>query len=293
MHILTPQLGNDYQLIDTGNGHKLEQIGNNMISRPDTNCVWQPAQQARIWQKATARWEKGEGWEFLHGFKEPWIFRYTTAHKESLLRHVLQFELRAHESKNIGIFPEQASQWEWMIKIILAAPTPPSVLNLFGYTGAATLCAAAAGASVCHVDASKAAVSWARKNQALSGLEQASIRWIVDDCKKFVDREIRRGAHYDGLIIDPPAFGRDQKGNQFEFEKQIYALLASCKQLLGPDPRFVIFNGYSMGYSATVLKNLMLDFYPKKELMFGELHLQQANSSHTLPCSLFVRFANV
>jgi 23S rRNA (cytosine1962-C5)-methyltransferase len=178
----------------------------------------------------------------------------------------------------------------WMSKIIASQKKQPTILNLFGYTGGATLCAAAAGAKVCHVDASKSAVSWASKNQELSGLKNGNIRWIVDDCSKFVAREIKRGIKYDGLIMDPPAFGRDNKGNIFEFEKQIYNLLTMCKQAVRQDPLFFIFNGYSMGYSATVLNNLLNDFYSHKDIEFGELHLAHSDSKKTMPCSLFARF---
>ncbi len=292
---LVPSSSKHYQLLDSGNGLKVERFGGNVIIRPDSNCIWQPRTEGATWDHVDATLDKGTDgklqWKKKKNFKEPWTFTFDTGAKEGLCDQKLVFSLRlSPSSKNIGIFPEQATNWEWIMKRICATDTPPNVLNLFGYTGGATLAAAAAGASVCHVDASQAAVSWARKNQALSNLTGASIRWIVDDCADFVGREIRRGVRYDALIMDPPAFGRDQKGKVFEFEKQIIKLLGLCKRVLVQDPLFVIFNGYSMGYSATVLKNLLADFYPSKTIEFGELHLQEQAGNRNVPCSLYARF---
>ena len=202
----------------------------------------------------------------------------------------IKMQLRATISKNLGIFPEQSAHWLWFSKLIASAKKQPNVLNLFAYTGAATLCAAAAGAKVCHVDAAQSAVTWANKNQELSGLQEAPIRWIVDDCTKFVMREVKRGVKYDGIIMDPPAFGRDQKGKVFEFEKQVCNLLELCKQLLSSEPLFFIFNGYSMGYSATVLKNLMHDYFKVQKIEFGELQIAEIGQERNLPCSLYARF---
>jgi 23S rRNA (cytosine1962-C5)-methyltransferase len=249
-----------------------------------------------VWSHIDVALEKGpEGkqqWTKHKSFKEPWTFAFDHGTKEGLCDNKLVFSLHlSPSSKNIGVFPEQAANWIWMMHKICTADTPPRVLNLFGYTGGATLAAAAAGASVCHVDASAAAVTWARNNQELSKLKDAPIRWIVDDCAGFVGRESRRSSRYDALILDPPAFGRNQKGRTFEFEKQILKLLGLCRQVLVQDPLFVIFNGYSMGYSATVLKNLLGDFFPGKNIEFGELQLQEQSGNRCLPCSLFARFA--
>ena len=152
---------------------------------------------------------------------------------------------------------------------------------------------AAHGAHVCHVDSSKPSIEWAKRNQSLSKLEGASIRWIVEDCTKFVQREIKRGMQYDAIVMDPPAFGRDQKGKVFSFAKNIQQLLELCTQVLRPYPLFFIFNGYSMGYSATVLKNLLQDYYPQASIEFGELHVNQEDANRTLPCSLFARFSHM
>ncbi len=296
MKIFIPDSTTNYRLIDSGNGHKLEQYGSNTIIRPDTNCVWQRHNSADIWTKAQARYQKMEGkkepWIKSKDFREPWLFTYQLPVKKDLGTTKIVCELRT-SSKSIGIFPEQEANWSWMTQLIQEIPSTPLVLNLFGYTGAATLAAAAAGADVCHVDASQAAVNWARHNQSLSKLGNASIRWIVEDAAKFIAREIKRGVAYDGLILDPPAFGRDNKGRTFEFEKEIVKLLGLCKQVLKPKPLFVIFNGYSMGYSATVLHNLLNDFFPKQDIEFGELHVQEYKRDRTLPCSLVARFTSL
>lgn len=292
--ILTPNLGQHYQLLDSGDGARLERFGNNVILRPDSNCVWSRRQKTDVWNYVDATFSKDAqgktSWIKNKNFKEPWLFIFDQPMRDGLCDKKFQFLLRLGASKNIGIFPEQASNWMWMMGIICGESTPPKILNLFGHTGIATLCAAAAGAHVCHVDASQSVVTWARSNQELNQMSQAPIRWIVDDCAKFVEREIRRGVRYDALVMDPPAFGRDQKGNIFEFEKQIVHLLSLCRQVLVQDPLFVVFNGYSMGYSATVLKNLLGDFFPGKNFEYGELQLAEAHNARTLPCSLFVRF---
>jgi 23S rRNA (cytosine1962-C5)-methyltransferase len=295
--ILTPPEGKHYQLFDSGNGEKVERFGNNTVVRFDGNCLWQPkANDTTVWTHIDAKLEKDAAgkllWNQHKSFKDPWIYTYDQGLKEGLCDQKIIFSLKCSTStKNIGIFPEQASNWEWMMHKICATDTPPNILNLFGYTGGATLCAAASGASVCHVDASQAAVTWAKKNQKLSRLEKTKIRWIVDDCSAFVEREVRRGVRYDALILDPPAFGRDQKGKVFEFEKKILKLLGLCKRALVQDPLFVIFNGYSMGQSATVLSNLLGDFFPSKNIEHGELHLQEQGGKRTLPCSIFARFS--
>ena len=287
--ILTSNFDSQYQLLDSGNGYKLEKFGNNILARPDTNCVWARQKPAgECWDKASAIFRSN--WEFKNNFKEPWTISYNKLKDEGICSKQIKMHLRASISKNIGIFPEQSSHWLWFSKLIAEAKQQPNVLNLFAYTGGATLCAAAAGAKVCHVDASKSVVNWANQNQELSGLKDAPIRWIVDDCTKFVSRELKRGVKYDGIILDPPAFGRDQKGNVFEFEKQVCQLLELCKQVLSPKPLFFIFNGYSMGYSATVLKNLLHDFFKNKSIEFGELQLEETETGRNLPCSLFARF---
>lgn len=291
MKILTPQNTSNHKLLDSGNGLRLEQFGSNIILRPDNSCLWQPNKKSVLWNSVSAECRKitdGWGWYKHPSFKEPWLFTYELPNSKKIT-----CQLRLSQSKNIGIFPEQESNWSWMAKIIKSVDYQPNILNLFAYTGAATLCAAAAGAQVCHVDAAQSAINWAKTNQKLSNLEDTPIRWIVDDCSKFVTREIKRGVRYDGLMLDPPAFGRDPRGKIFEFEKEVISLLDLCKQVLKPKPLFVIFNGYAMGHSATILKNLLQDLYPKQEIEFGELHLQEIEASRTLPCSIFARFSEI
>lgn len=291
MKILIPTNINDYTLLNSGDGLRLEQFGENIILRPDNTCLWKTNKKSDLWNSVSAEYRKIQnGWRWYKHpfFKEQWTFTYQLSDIKKITLH-----LRLSQSKNIGIFPEQASNWAWMAQTIKSVDYKPNVLNLFAYTGAATLCAAASGAQVCHVDASQAAVNWARNNQKLSNLEDAPIRWIVDDCLKFVTREIKRDIKYDGLILDPPAFGRDPKGKIFEFEKEVIKLLGLCKQVLKPKPLFVIFNGYSMGHSATIIKNLLQDFYPKSSIEFGELHLKEFEESRTLPCSIFARFSDI
>lgn len=286
MIITTQSEATNYQLLDSGDGKKLEKIGTNIIIRPDTNCVWKPKLSPAAWQKATAIFTKAKGWQKQKNFKEPWLFTY----QHPVTKKSLVCDLHFSDSKNIGIFPEQSANWEWMSAIIAKQSHAPQVLNLFGYTGMATLAAAAAGAEVCHVDSSQSAITWARNNQQLSKLTAEPIRWIIDDCAKFLAREIKREKVYDAIIMDPPAFGRDQKGKVFEFEKHVYELLGLVKQVVRPKPLFFIFNGYSMGYSATVLQNLLLDFYPQAKIECGELQLKEADGVRNLPCSLFARF---
>ena len=293
MKILLPTIPISHRLIDSGNGTKLEQFGSATIIRNDKSCLWRKNKSASEWDKVYAlcrTHDKGTWlWETPRKMPEPWRFTIHLTHLAG--KPTVNCLLRLSQSKNIGIFPEQAANWEWMTKILGQTNSQPNVLNLFAYTGAASLCAAAAGASVCHVDAAASAVSWARQNQKLSGLEQEPIRWIVDDCFDFVNREIKRGSKYDALIFDPPAFGRSAKGT-YQFEKQTYALLQTCAQLLPEKPLFVIFNGYAMGHSPLILKNILNDIFPNNAIEFGELCLEEEDSKRLLPCSIYARFSN-
>ena len=290
MTILISDYNPSYHLLDSGDGQKLEQFGPNRIIRPDGTCVWGRKLPEKEWEKADAVYTS-EGWKIKKSFKEPWTMTYPLPGAQDTGISKLNFNLRLSNSKNIGIFPEHASHWSWMIEIIKKNIASPNVLNLFGHTGAATLCAAAAGATVCHVDSSRPAVNLAHANQELNNLEATSIRWIVDDCSAFVSREIKRGNKYDALIIDPPAFGHDQKGKAFSFEKKIYSLLELCTRVLIDKPLFIIFTGYAMGYSATVLYNLLSEFYPDANIDFGELQIKHHKRLFNLPCSIYARFS--
>jgi 23S rRNA (cytosine1962-C5)-methyltransferase len=295
MNIMTPPTTTTYRLLDSGNGLRLEQWGSNIIIRPDNTCLWHQ-KTPDLWKNASATYCKDTkdswSWHKTATFKEPWLFSYHLPSVGQEKSQRITCQLRMGISKNIGIFPEQAAQWDWMVRQIQSVRQSPRVLNLFAYTGAATLCAAAAGAEVCHVDASKPAVSWARENQQLCKLDTSAIRLIVDDCASFVTREIKRGNTYDALIFDPPAFGRDHRGKVFSFEKHVSQLLELCMKALTPHPIFVIFNGYAMGHSATILANVLADFFPKQAAAIecGELHVAEHKGGRTLPCSIYARF---
>lgn len=275
-----------YQLLDSGNGHRLEQFGNRRVMRPDGTCLWAPRNIAP-WNAADLRCvkaEQGSGyrWQEQHAGAQPWTYSYSNASIQPL-----NFLLRTSEhSKNVGIFPEQAVHWDWLVKKIMAAQKP-NILNLFAYTGGATLVAAAAGAQVCHVDAAKSTVAWARQNAQDNGLATAPIRWIVDDCLTFIEREIKRGKKYDGIIMDPPAFGRDPQGKPFTFEDALHPLMAGIQKLLTPEG-FLLLNVYSVPFYATHIGNVVEDYFPDKTVETGELHLM-AKDGRRVPCNLFVR----
>ena len=236
----------DYEVLDTGDGEKLERWGNVILRRPDPQTIWPKADPA-LWKQAQAHYhrsEKGGGeWEFLTRLPERW----TIQHQD------LRFYVRPTGFKHTGLFPEQAANWDWMQKKIREADRPISVLNLFAYTGGATVACAAAGASVCHVDAAKGMVAWAKENAKASGLSEAPIRWIVDDCAKFVEREIRRGKSYDAIIMDPPSYGRGPGGEVWKLEDNLYPFVKLCARVLSDKPLFVILNSYTTGLAPSVL----------------------------------------
>jgi 23S rRNA (cytosine1962-C5)-methyltransferase len=282
MTILTPPPLKEYSLLDSGDGYKLERFGDYVLQRPDPNAVWKPL-HPELWEKADAIFHKekkgGSHWENKN-VREPWTFSHGK----------LKLELHLSPFKHTGLFPEQTANWEWFGELVGRRKGSIRILNLFGYTGGATLAAAAAGAQVTHVDASKPSITWARENQKLSGLAEAPIRWIVDDAKKFLQREIRRDSRYEGIIMDPPSFGRDPKGKVFKFEEQVPELIALAQQVLSDQPLFVLMNGYAMGFSPAVLHNMLADQFAYEEIESGELRLREENSSRQLPCSIFARW---
>lgn len=273
-----------YALLDSGEGEKLEKFGQYVLSRPDPNAIWKKNSPA-LWQKADAIFRKeksakGVRWENKN-VKEPWKFSFE---KVSLWLKLTPF-------KHTGLFPEQILNWQWFGKIISDSnESNLNILNLFGYTGGATLYAASKGASVTHVDASKPSVVWARENQKLSGLENAKIRWIIDDAKKFVSREVKRGHKYNAVILDPPSFGRDPQGKVFKFEKDVPELLGLINQVLAPNPAFVLFNSYATGYSPTVIKNMLSEILPANKIETGELEIKEKNTDRRLPTGIFARY---
>ena len=274
----------DYELIDSGDGYKLERYGDHLLARPDSVAIWRK-KNPDMWKRADAIFHKdkradGKHWENKN-VHDPWIF-----HFENIAMH-----LRLTPFKHTGLFPEQIANWLWM-KEKMAGQNNPKILNLFGYTGGATLFLASQGAIVTHVDASKPSVAWARENQIASRLETAQIRWIIDDARKFIAREIKRGNTYDGVLLDPPSFGRDPKGKIFQFEKDVPALLENIKKILSPMPLFVLLNSYNMGYSPIALENMFADFFPAQRIESGELQIPEKNG-RMLPCSVFARYSEV
>ncbi|MBR6321452.1 MAG: class I SAM-dependent methyltransferase, partial [Lachnospiraceae bacterium] len=241
------------EVLDCSDGDKLERWGEYILRRPDPQVIWQNVQCAPEWKKLNAHYHrssKGGGeWEFFD-LPQEWQIAYKD----------LRFNLKPFSFKHTGLFPEQAANWDWfsaLIRTRVAAGKPVKVLNLFAYTGGATLAAASAGASVTHVDASKGMVGWAKENAEASGLSDRPIRWLVDDCQKFVEREIRRGNTYDAIIMDPPSYGRGPKGEIWKIEDMFHPFVKLCVQLLSKDPLFVLLNSYTTGFAPAVLSYLL------------------------------------
>lgn len=240
----------DYEVIDTSRGEKLERWGDFLLIRPDPQVIWDTPRTHRGWKRPNAHYhrsKKGGGeWEFFD-LPEQWDIHYDD----------VTFHLKPFSFKHTGVFPEQAANWDWFSEKIRRANRPIKVLNLFAYTGGATLAAAAAGANVTHVDASKGMVTWAKENAVSSGLGNAPIRWIVDDCVKFVEREIRRGKTYDAIIMDPPSYGRGPKGEIWKIEDCIFPLVQLCTKLLSDQPLFFLINSYTTGLQPAVLAYML------------------------------------
>lgn len=271
----------DYKLLDATDGYRLESWGGVILVRPDPQIVWKFEKKSPMWEKAHAvyhRSSKGGGeWEYRKKFPAEWNIKYDN----------MTFKVTPTGFKHTGIFPEQATNWDEYAKMIAKENRELNILNLFGYTGGATLACAAAGAKVCHVDASKGVVAWGRENQQLSGLGDKPIRWIVDDCIKFVQREIRRGNKYDGIIMDPPSYGRGPNGEVWKLEDNIFQLLYLCSQILSDDPLFVAVNSYTTGVSPSVMEYMldvmMRDKY-KGTVSAQEIGLTVQSTGMALPC---------
>lgn len=269
----------DFELIDTSSGEKLERWGDVTLIRPDPQVIWDTPKDQR-WNKADAHYLRsssgGGSWELRSLKKEEWVVGYDD----------LRFYIRPTGFKHTGLFPEQAVNWDLMSDLIKEAQKPVKVLNLFAYTGGATLACAKAGASVCHVDASKGMVSWARDNAKLSGLEDASIRWIVDDCKKFIEREIRRGSRYHGIVMDPPSYGRGPGGEIWKLEESVFELCELTAQLLDEDALFLLLNSYTTGLSASVMEYLLSVTVGRRggKVSSSEIGLPVSSNGLVLPC---------
>ena len=281
----------DYEVIDTSKGEKLDRWGKYILVRPDPQVIWDTPKKERCWKNMNGHYHrssKGGGeWEFFH-LPDEWAIHYTLPFQKEASGKAdpLTFHLKPFSFKHTGLFPEQAVNWDWFGEKIRNAGRPIKVLNLFAYTGGATLAAAAAGASVTHVDASKGMVNWAKENAAASGLSGAPIRWLVDDCTKFVEREIRRGNHYDAIIMDPPSYGRGPKGEIWKIEESIHPFIRLCTQLLSDDPLFFLVNSYTTGLAPAVLTymiSLELKQY-KGHVEAQEIGLPVKSTGLVLPC---------
>ncbi|MDE2031196.1 MAG: class I SAM-dependent methyltransferase [Patescibacteria group bacterium] len=304
----------EYELIDTGEGQKLERYGPYVLCRPDPEAIWKKILPQDKWKNADM--------EFIrNGNRTKWITKEGVAKNWNISFGNLSFQITPSSFKHTGLFPEQLLNWQWMENVIknrfVSSQTAPSgprvkspdhavslsnsanqiprVLNLFAYTGGATLACAKAGAEVCHVDGSKTAVLWARRNAELSGLKNAPIRWIVEDVLMFLRREIKRGHRYDAIIMDPPSFGHGPKDELWKIESNFLELMELCKQILSDKPLFVLINGYTAGYSAIAYQNnlmYMMEGY-NGNIEIGELTIKETSTERLLPCGIFARWSNI
>ncbi len=278
----------DYKILDCSNGEKLERWANKILVRPDPQVVWRSDRNLSEWKTADARYNRsktgGGSWQCYKKLPESWTVAYRN----------LTFGIKPMGFKHTGLFPEQAANWDWFAELLKNEKgRQPKVLNLFAYTGGATVAAAAAGASVCHVDASKGMVAWAKENAVLSGLSDHPIRYIVDDVKKFVQREIRRGNKYDGIIMDPPSYGRGPGGEVWKIEDEIFDLIELCTELLSDAPIFVLINSYTTGLSGSVIENICKLTIQKRfggKIAGDEVGLPIEGCGLTLPCGYSTRW---
>ena len=270
----------DYEVLDTSGGEKLERWGKYVLVRPDPQVIWNTPKDDPLWRKYDARYARsstgGGKWANLR-LPEHWQVKYRE----------LTFNVKPMNFKHTGVFPEQAANWDFIMETIRGAGRPINALNLFAYMGGATLACAAAGASVCHVDAAKGMVAWAKENAKSSGLEDRPIRWIVDDCAKFVEREIRRGRRYDAIIMDPPSYGRGPSGEIWKLEENLWPFVQLVSQVLSDKPLFVIINSYTTGLAPSVVGYIMDSIFTKRfggHSECGELGLPVKDSGLVLPC---------
>lgn len=271
----------DYELIDCSDGERLERWGDIVLIRPDPQIIWKTPKKDPMWKQAHARYHRsssgGGAWQFYKNMPKQWQIKYRE----------LTFGIKPMGFKHTGVFPEQAVNWDLAADKIKNAGKPVKVLNMFAYTGAATLACLNAGASVCHVDASKGMVQWAKENAELSGLSDKPVRWLVDDCVKFVQREQRRGNKYDGIIMDPPSYGRGPGGEVWKLEEQLFSLVELCSGILSDTPVFFILNSYTTGLSPSVMEYLlgvMLKSRFGGSVSSSEIGLHVTATGLTLPC---------
>lgn len=300
-NILITEPTADYELIDSGNGEKLERFGDFVLSRPDPQALWAKRLDLAEWKKADASFSRDEdsvsqksGWTIKSNLPDRWVIDFGK----------MKFQIKPTAFKHVGLFPEQVVNWEWMeeqaksskLKAKNGEQADLEVLNLFGYTGGATLACAKIGAKVVHVDGSKSAITWARENAELSGLKDKPVRWILEDARSFVSREIKRGRKYDGIIMDPPAFGHGPENELWKIEEDFLPLVQDCLKLLKDKPLFFLINGYSAGYSAIAYENVLLSLVEKYggEIEIGELAISESKKeglpTRLLPCGIFARW---
>ncbi len=278
----------DYEILDMANGEKLERWGDIVLIRPDPQIVWSNKQNPKLWRTANAHYHRsksgGGEWEYIKKVPKSWQIKYKN----------LTFNLKPMGFKHTGLFPEQAVNWDFMMNKIKDAKRPIKVLNLFAYTGGATVACAAAGASVCHVDASKGIVAWAKENIASSGLSERPVRFIIDDVNKFVQREIRRGNKYDAIVMDPPSYGRGSNGEVWNIEQGLDPLIKLCTQVLSDDPLFFLINSYTTGLSPSILANLLkMNIKKRGKVSCGEIALPMKDSDIVLPCGIYGRWESL
>ena len=277
----------DYEILDMADGQKLERWGNIILIRPDPQIIWKNKSFPGKWNNANAKYNRsstgGGSWQYNKKVPENWQIKYKD----------LTFNIKPMGFKHTGLFPEQAVNWDWMINKIKNAKRPIKVLNLFAYTGGATVACSYAGAEVCHVDSSKGMTTWAKENVASSGLADRKVRYIVDDVVKFVNREIRRGNKYDGIIMDPPSYGRGTNGEVWKFEENIAGLVELCSKVLSDNPLFFLINSYTTGISSTVLENILrLNIKKNGKYSNGEIGLPMSGSKLVLPCGIYGKWEN-
>lgn len=279
----------DYEILDMANGEKLERLKNVILVRPDPQIIWTQKSFPEKWKNVNAKYHRsstgGGNWEYNKKMPDAWQIKYKN----------LTFNIKPMGFKHTGLFPEQAVNWDWMIEKIQKANREIKVLNLFAYTGGATVACSYAGAQVCHVDSSKGMVAWAKENIQASGLQDRPVRYIVDDVIKFVNREIRRGNKYDAIIMDPPSYGRGANGEVWKFEENLPELVNLCTQVLSDKPLFFLINSYTTGISSTVLQNILELTVSKKykgKVSNGEIGLPMTNSKMVLPCGIYGRWEN-
>lgn len=310
MQVLKTQGWEDYALLDSGDGKRLERFGKFVLVRPDPQCIWTPHLSVSEWEKADAVFTRGDNG------KEEWIRKNEVPHKWLMKYNDILFYAKLSAFKHTGVFPEQHLQWDFITSVIARSETTkqssnkeiaalPSVarndkgeqinvLNLFGYTGIASLAAAGAGARVTHVDASHPAIGWARENAEVSGLSDKPIRWIMDDCMKYTRREVKRGVKYDGIIMDPPVFGHGPEGERWEFFENFPPLMKLCREVLSEKPLFLIINAYAISASSIMLANIMTDVMKNfhGNIESGELALQEKDSDRLLSTGIFSRWSS-